>query len=109
VEDGSVSNGKDDDMYNCNHHHVISDDQEMVDLGRGAFVADKEMLPLLRALNDAGIATRTHCCGHGSGHSFLGIIIADGMHVDIRKVHETDAARDTFRGETELLISWSRT
>lgn len=95
-----------DDLYGCNHHHAINDDQEFVDLGTGRFVADKPLLPLLRALNDAGLVTRSHCCGHGSGHAFVGIMLADGMSIEIRDVHEPAADRDTFRGGRELLIQW---
>jgi hypothetical protein len=91
------------DLYNCNHHHPIKDDEEFVDFGTGRFVADKPMIPLLKALNELGLRTRTHNYGDTT-HAFFSIILDDDTEVEIKTVNERDANRDTFNGERELLI-----
>ena len=42
-----------DKYKHCNHHHEIGDNHELVDFGDGEFVANKEAIPLLKALSEA--------------------------------------------------------
>jgi hypothetical protein len=92
------------DLYGCNHHHPITPDQEIVDFGTGPFVADKALIPLLLALNEAGLQTRTHNHQPG-GVSFLSIML-DDARLEVRQVFEADAGRDRFDGRYEVLLSW---
>jgi len=94
------------ELQSCNHHHPITENQTIVDFGRGAFVADNERIALLKALNEAGLITRTHCYGHETGVSFVGILL-DNVEIEIRKVHEQEG-RAQFNGKKELIISWKR-
>lgn len=89
----------------CNHHHPLDDAHEVVDFGDGEFVANKEAIPLLKALNEAGLRTRTHHYTGGS-HSFISILLDDNVDVEIRMVNEKDADRTKYNGKKELLISW---
>ncbi|WPU91823.1 hypothetical protein SNE25_21125 [Mucilaginibacter sabulilitoris] len=88
----------------CNHHHELTPDYEVVNFGDGEFVANKAAVPLLNALNEAGLKTRTHHYT-GNGESFVSILL-DGVRVEIKTVNEVDADRTQFNGKTELLISW---
>lgn len=97
-----------EDLYNCNHHHKITDGQELVNFGNGTFVADKERIPLLKALNEAGLRTRTHCYGHGTGQSFISIILDKGVSFEVREVDEIHSSRSDYDGAFELLVSWQR-
>ena len=89
----------------CNHHHEITEEQEMVDFGSGKFVADKIAIPLLKALNEIGLETRTHHVGKNRG--FVGIVM-DNVDVEIRKVFERDASRSKYNNRYHLLINWDR-
>lgn len=88
----------------CNHHHELTEEQELIDLGTGLFVADKKMIPLLRSLNELGLITRTH--NYNKNGSFVSIILNDKIRFEIRKVNERDSSREDFNGETELLITF---
>jgi len=88
----------------CNHYHELTEEQELIDLGTGEFVADKKLIPLLKALNDLGMITRTH--NYDVRGSFVSIILSDNIRFEIRKVEERDSSRDEFNGETELLINF---
>ena len=97
------------DLYGCNHHHPINpDEEEFVDFGTGRFVADKPMIPLLKALNEIGLRTRTHNYG-GADVAFFSIILDEHVRVECRPVNEIDANRDSFNGERELLIMFRPT
>lgn len=85
------------EFKHCNHHHELTSDQELVDLGTGEFVADKERIPLLKALNECGLETRTHCYGHKTGVSFVAIKLKN-VDIEIRRSH----------GYKELLLTWDR-
>ena len=39
----------------CNHHHTLNEKYKIVNFGNGEFVANKEAIPLLRALNEINI------------------------------------------------------
>lgn len=89
----------------CNHHHEITKEQKIVDFGSGKFVADKIAIPLLKALNEIGLETRTHHIGKKRG--FVGIMI-DNVDIAIRKIFERAADRTKYNNKYELLISWDR-
>lgn len=92
-----------------NHHHVLTNKQKIVDFGTGKFVADLERISLLKALNECGLHTRTHCYGHETGYSFISIILDKNINIEIKEVLEKDSTRKKFNGKKELLISWKRT
>lgn len=89
----------------CNHYHEITKEQKMIDLGSGKFVADKVAIPLLKALNEIGLETRTHHVDKDRG--FIGIMI-DNVQIEIRKVFERSAKRTKYNNRYHLLISWDR-
>lgn len=86
-----------------NHHHELDDDHTLVDFGDGEFIANKQAVPLLKALNENGLRTRTHHVDDDGG--FVSILL-DNVGVDIRQVYEADATRDKYNGKYELLIRW---
>lgn len=88
----------------CNHHHEIEPYQVLVDLGDGAFVADKDMIPLLKALNDSGLKTRSHC-GH-TKERFVCIRMDNVESIVVRDITEQHSTRETKPGQ-ELIISWT--
>lgn len=88
----------------CNHHHEIGDKHELVDFGDGEFVANKRAVPLLKALNELGLRTRTHHIGDEDS-AFVAILL-DDVNVEIKTVNERDATRTKYNGKKELLISW---
>ncbi len=90
----------------CNHHHKLTDNQEIIDLGTGKFVADKPMIPLLRALNEVGLITRTHNYS-ANGIYFIGILL-ENVGIEVNNVFERDADRTKFNGKTQLLIRWTK-
>jgi len=89
-----------------NHHHTLTDKQEIVDFGTGEFIADKELLPLLKALNSIGLITRTHCSGHENEHAFVGILMDNDVSIEVRKATEIHSNRDF--NSNELIISWKK-
>lgn len=93
-----------DKWKHCNHHHELTKDHKIVDFGDGEFVANKAAIPLLRALNEVGIRTRTHHY-EGGEHGFVSILL-DNVQLEVKTVHEKDADRDKYNGKTELLIMW---
>ena len=44
----------------CNHHHELTDNHQVVNFGNGPFVANKDGIPMLKALNEIGLKTRSH-------------------------------------------------
>ena len=101
-----MSENKGTDKFKfCNHHHELTEDHEMVDFGDGEFVANKMAIPLLKALNELGLRTRTHHVDAGGG--FVSILLEDNVRVEIKTVNEVDADRTKFNGKKELLILWS--
>lgn len=100
IYDGIPSNR----YRHCNHHHELTDRHRIVDFGDGEFVANVEAIPLLKALNDLGIRTRTHHYA-GGDRGFVSVL-TDNLRLEIRQVNEIDADRDKYNGRTELLIQW---
>lgn len=90
----------------CNHHHEPTANHCVLDFGDGPFIANIEAAPLLQALNDLGLRTRTHHVDERAG--FVGILIDPKVDISIRQVNEIHADRDKYNGMTELLIRWDR-
>ena len=89
----------------CNHHHKLDKKHAIVDFGDGKFVANNEAIPLLKALNEVGLRTRTHHID-GKENAFISILL-DNAQIEIKKVFERDAKRTKYNGKTELLIIWN--
>ncbi len=90
----------------CNHHHELTDEHEVVDFGDGEFVANKKATPLLRALNELGLRTRTHHISGAGDNNFFSILLAENITIEIKTVNEVDADRIKYNGQKELLIQW---
>ena|SRR5690625_3183623 len=91
-----------DKYAHFNHHHELTDEHEIVDFGNGEFIANKMAIPLLKALADLGLRTRTHHIDVNGG--FFSIIIDPKMEVSIRQVFERDSTRTEYDGLTEVLF-----
>jgi len=90
----------------CNHHHELTENHEIVDYGDGKFVANKEAIPLLKALNEIGLKTRSH---HIDDKEDAWVcILLDNVNIEIKTVYEIDADRTKYRGKKELLIRWTK-
>lgn len=73
--------------------------QVRVSIGGKYIWADKKMVPLLRALNNAGLITRSHCEGHNPNNpSWVAIRMESITGIQIRNDGE-------YR---ELLLSWRK-
>lgn len=90
----------------CNHHHEIDDKHELVNFGDGEFVANKEAIPLLKALNEVGLRTRSHHIDEKE-HAWICILL-DNVELEIREVLESHADRTRYNGKKELLIRWRK-
>lgn len=90
----------------CNHYHELTDEHEIVDFGDGEFVANKMAIPLLKALAEVGLRTRTHHIDENGG--FFSIIIDSQVQVYIRQVNEIHSTRDKYNGLTEVLIEFRK-
>lgn len=88
----------------CNHHHELTSEYEIVDFGDGEFVANKKAVPLLKALNELGLRTRTHHVSEEN--NFFSILLAENVQTEIKTVNEVDADRDKYNGQKEVLIQW---
>ena len=93
-----------DEYKHCNHHHELTDEHEIVELGGCEFVANKAAIPLLKALNDAGLKTRSH---HYVGPDEGGFVclMMDNIEISIANVTEDHSSRDHCNGQ-QLVISW---
>lgn len=85
----------------CNHHHELTENHELVNFGDGEFVANKKAIPLLKALNELGIRTRTH---HITDETQWFSILLDNVSVEIRTVNESDSTRTKYNGKKEMLL-----
>ena len=90
----------------CNHHHEIGDKHEIVDFGDGEFVANKEAIPLLKALNEIGLITRSHHIDDKE-HAWVCILL-DNVNIEVKDIFERDASRTKHNGKKELLIRWRK-
>lgn len=95
-----------DKYKHCNHHHELTKEHKIVDFGDGEFVANKEAIPLLKALNELGLRTRTHHIGNDN--CFISILLGEKIEIEVKTVNEIDADRDKYNGQKELLIRWRR-
>lgn len=89
----------------CNHHHELDDNYELVNFGDGEFVANKEAIPLLKALNDIGLQTRSHHIDNECGWV---CILLDNVEIEVKEVFERNATRTKYNGKKELVINWKR-
>lgn len=89
----------------CNHYHELTSKHRIVNFGDGEFVANTDAIPLLKALSELGIRTRTHHIDKEGEGGFFSILVDSNISFLIRQVNETD--RTKYNGMTELLISWS--
>lgn len=104
-----MCNNKATDEYKyCNHHHEMGENHQLVDFGNGEFVANKAAIPLLKALNECGLRTRTHHYD-GKDHGFVSILLDENVRVEIKTVQEKDSERSEYNGKNEILISWRNT
>lgn len=89
-----------------NHHHELTDEHQMVDFGDGEFIANKAAIPLLKALNDLELRTRTHHVDDNGG--FFSILIDEDkdLSFSFQHVNERDSNRTKYNGMSELLIHW---
>lgn len=87
----------------CNHFHELTENHEVVDFGDGKFVANKKAIPLLKALNEIGLKTRSH---HIDGEVNWVCILIDNASIEVREVFEGRAKRTKYNGKYELLINW---
>jgi len=94
-----------DNYLHMNHHHELTGQHEIVNFGAGDFVANKIAIPLLKALNEAGLITRTHHIDQTGG--FVSILL-DNVTIEVRQVSEIHAHRTQFNGKQELLIRWNK-
>lgn len=96
---------KQTDKYkHCNHYHELTDQHEIVDFGDGEFIANKKAIPLLKALNELGLRTRTHHIG--DDNCFVSILLGEKVEIEVKIVNEIDSSRTKYNGQKELLIQW---
>ena len=91
----------------CNHHHELTDQDELVDFGDGEFVANKKAIPLLKALNDLGLKTRTHHIVDDNDFGHFSILL-DNVSIKIIDVFEPNSDRTKYNGKKELLITFKK-
>lgn len=89
-----------------NHYHELTENHQFVDFGSGEFIANKQAIPLLKALNEIGLMTRTHHIADDQD-AFISIIL-DNVELEIKTVNEIHASRTIFNGKKELLIKWKK-
>lgn len=70
--------------------------QREVTICGNTFWADPELIPLLTALNEAGLVTRSHCCGHGDNPAWMAIRMDTIEQVEVRN-------HGPYK---ELLLTW---
>ena len=90
----------------CNHHHELDDTYELVDFGDGEFIANKKAIPLLKALNELGLRTRSHHIDDNP-NAFICLLL-DNVDLQINEVFEKDAERTKYNGKQQLIISWRK-
>lgn len=91
----------------CNHHHELDDKHSLVDFGDGEFVANNDAIPLLKALSDLGLKTRSHHIVKGESHPWVCILL-DNVRIEIKEVYEADSSRTKYNGKKEILIQWNK-
>lgn len=94
------------DFKFCNHHHKLTCEHKLVNFGDGKFVANKKAIPLLKALNELGLKTRTHHVDDGGG--FVSIILDDNIEIRIHTINEIHASRTKYNNMKEVVITWRK-
>lgn len=89
----------------CNHHHELTVDHEIVDFGDGEFVANKVAIPLLKALNELGLRTRSHHITE-AGNGWFTILLHDNVAFKVQEVNESSSTRNKYNGRKEILIAF---
>jgi hypothetical protein len=72
--------------------------QKRIILNRKQVWVDTEFVPLLKAMNDAGLLTRSHCCGHDKNPAWVAIRMGNITGVEIRN-------QGKYK---EILLTWKR-
>lgn len=75
-------------------------DQVVMSAGGADFFADPPLVPLLSALNEAGIETYSHCAGHEAGAPAWVVINLTNLWVEIRP-----KALDDSR-PAQIILTW---
>lgn len=70
-------------------------------------MANKKAIPLLKALNELGLKTRTHHIDNDNEFGFFSILL-DGVTLEIREIYERDSDRIKYNGKRELLITFKQ-
>jgi len=89
----SVGSAKTQENLRAPNHEEY---QKEVDLGGVKVWADPELIPLLKALNEAGLTTRSHCCGHGNNRAWVAIKLDNITGLEVRKDESYN----------EVLVTW---
>lgn len=84
----------------------MDENYEFVDFGDGEFIANKEAIPLLKALNEIGLKTRSHHIDKNT-NAFICILL-DNVEIEVREVTERNSTRKKYNGKKELLIKWAK-
>lgn len=84
-----------------NHHHELTENHTIVDFGTGEFVANNDAIPLLKALNELGIKTRSH---HIDGKDGWFSILLDNVSYKEHVVHEVHSDRTEYNNRKEVMI-----
>lgn len=100
------SQNKFTDKYKYCNHHEISEKHKLVEFGGEKFVANNEAIPLLKALNEIGLRTRSHHIDE-TENAWVCILL-DNVELEINVVNEIHAERTHHNGKKELLIRWKK-
>ena len=91
----------------CNHHHELTKNHTIVNFGNGEFVANNDAIPLLKALNEIGLKTRSHHIEKDKNKkAFITILMDNVCGAEVRKVQERDSTRTKYDDKDELTIVW---
>lgn len=87
-------------IYNATNHEPCKSrphaGQELVTINGFTFHADREMIPLLTALNAAGLQTYSHCAGHPPGECAWVVLELDSVNVEVRLKAD----------RSQMILSW---
>ena len=76
----------------------VPERQSLIDIDGQKVWIDNDFIDLIRALNEAGLKTRSHCAGHGHPHAWVIIRTDNITGVEIRN-------DDPYK---EIVIQWIR-
>lgn len=89
----------------CNHYHELTDNHSIIEIDGKRFVANREAVNVLKALNEVGLNTRTHHISNEQEWAFVSILL-DDVEIEVKTVDEVDSSRTEFNGKKELLIKF---